>query len=79
MTGKFAGQVLNVINTTVNSYTHTFTLQLPRLTQQVCSRELEVTATGYNATGILAEKTKIFVKNCKYDYCVHLILVLCYF
>ena len=66
MRGTFAGQKLTVNNVTVNSYTHAFKLQLPRLTQQVCGEELQVTATGYNGT--LTDKTKIFVENCKYDY-----------
>ena len=72
--GKFNGQKLNVIYATVNRYTHNFTLQLPLLAETACGRELQVTATGYNGT--LIDITKIFVWNCKYDYHVHLFLVL---
>ena len=63
--GEFVGQKLKVIDAAINSYTHSFILQLPLLTQNACGRELQVTATGYN--GISTEKTKIFVKNCKFD------------
>ena len=62
---EFNGQkVVKVINATVNSYTHIFILELPLLTQRVCGKELTVTATGYNGT--LTNKTKIFLKDCKY-------------
>lgn len=64
--GEFIGQKLNVLNTKVNSYTHNYTLELPRLTQKTCGKELTVKATGCN--GLLTEKTKIFVKKCKYEY-----------
>ena len=70
---EFAGQKLNFIKGALNSYTHTFTLELPLLTQTKCGRELQVTATGHNGTSI-TDKTKIFLKNCKYDFYVHLIL-----
>lgn len=62
----FLGQMLNIKNETVNSYTHNFTLQLPVLTQLACGRELTIAATGYNGT--LSLKIKIRVKNCKYVY-----------
>ena len=69
---EFAGQKLKVIKAALNSYTHNFTLVLPQLTQTQCGRILEVTATGYNDA--LTDKTKIFLKNCKYDFYVHLVL-----
>ena len=74
--GKFIGQKLIVKYTTVNRYTHNFTLQLPLLTQRACGKELQVTATGHNGT--LTDRTKIFVKNCKYDCHVYSILVFSY-
>ena len=65
-------QKINVIDARVNSYTHSFILQLPLLTQTACGRELQVTTTGYNGTSTY--KTKILVKNCKCDYYSYLIL-----
>ena len=66
---KFLGLDLKVQSTTVNSYTHNYTLELPQLTQTACGKELTVTATvtatGYNRN--LTAKMKIFVRNCKYD------------
>lgn len=75
--GTFNRQNLSVLGTTVNSYTHTFTLQLPQLTQTECGKELTIIATENNHT--LTYQTKIFVENCKYDYYIHYILVLRYF
>ena len=75
--GEFIGQKLNVQNTKINSYTHNYTLELPRLTKKTCGKELTVKTTGCN--GLLTEKTKSFVKKCKYDYFVHLILLLSQF
>ena len=72
--GDFNDNKFTASGARVNSFTHNFTLQLPRLTQTVCGKELMVTATGYNAS--ITDKTKIFVRNCKYDYCVYLIFVL---
>ena len=45
-------------------------VELPRLTQAKCGKELTVTATGHNNT--LTDEIKIFVKNCKYDSYVYL-------
>lgn len=73
----FIGQKLDIVNVTINSYTHNFTLQLPQLTQTTCGRELTVKATGFNGT--LTDETKIFLRNCKYDYYVHLIIILGHF
>ena len=73
----FIDQTLKVVNTTINSYTHNYMVQLPRLTQAKCGKELTVTATGQNRT--LTDKTKIFVKNCKYDSYVHLSFTLGHF
>lgn len=72
--GEFFGQKLNVFNMTIDSYTHNYTLQLPRLTQISCGKELTVRAIGYYA--VIADKTKVFVKNCKYEYYIHVILAL---
>ena len=75
---EFNGKKVEVRNAIVNSYTHNYTLQLPKLTQTACGTVLEVTAAGYNGT--LTNKTKISLNNCKYDYYyVHLILVLNHF
>ena len=64
--GEFIGKKINVIDATVNSYTHSFILQLPLLTQTTCGRKLQVTTIGYSGTSTY--KTKIFVKNCKCNY-----------
>lgn len=77
MQAHFIGQKLDIVNVTINSYTHNFTLQLPQLTQTTCGRELTVKATGFNGT--LTDETKIFLRNCKYDYYVHLIIILGHF
>ena len=77
MQAKFFNPPVNVISTAVSSYTHNYTLELPLLTQAACGKELELTATGRNRT--VTNKTTIFVKNCKYDYYVHLILLLNHF
>ena len=69
MQGRFNNQDLLAQNATVNVYTHNYALQLPQLTQKVCGKEFTITSTGYNGT--LTHRTKIFVKNCKYDYYVH--------
>ena len=69
---EFMGKTINVIDATVNSYTHRFILQLPLLTQTACGRELQVTTIGYSGTSNY--KTKIFVKNCKCNYYIYLIL-----
>ena len=63
--GEFIGQKVNILNKTIDSYTHNYTLQLPRLTQTSCGKELTVRTIGCN--GIIANKTKVFVENCKYD------------
>ena len=52
------GQNINVIDTTVNSYTNSFILQLPQLIQNACGRELQLTTIVYNGTSTY--KTKIF-------------------
>ena len=64
--GHFIDKKLEVTNSTVNDYTHNYTLQLPQLKQAVCGKELIINASGYS--GILTNTTKIFVKNCKYFY-----------
>ena len=64
--GHFIGKTLIVTSSTVNDYTFNYTLQLPQLEQAACGKELTITAKGYNGT--LTNKTKIFVKNCKYFY-----------
>ena len=75
--GEFVGQKLNIVYMTIDSYTHNYTLQLPRLTQISCGKELIVRAIGNNGT--IADETKVFVKNCKYEYYVHVILALSLF
>ena len=75
--GEFNGETLIVVNTSVNSYTHNYTLQLPQLTQRACGKELTVKTTGHN--GSLIKKTRIFLNNCKYFYCINWIRVLSQF
>ena len=70
---EFIGEKLNVVNTTVNSYTHDYTLELPRLDQTVCGKELTATATGHNGT--ITDKIKIFLKNCKCGYYVYTLVL----
>ena len=65
MKAKFLGLSVNVLNTTLNHYTFNYTLELPRLMQNACGKDLTLTATGNNDT--LTTKTKIFVRNCKSD------------
>ena len=72
--GVFIGQNLNTLNKTIDSYTHNYTLQLPRLTQISCGKELAVRAIGNSS--VIAVETKVFLKNCKYEYYVHVILAL---
>lgn len=64
---EFIGQNVKVTNATVNSYTYNYTLLLPQLTQKTCGKELTITATGLDDAQI-ADKTIIFLENCKYDY-----------
>ena len=71
--GEFNGLTLTAQNATVNTYIHNYMLQLPTLTQKVCGNKLTITATGHNGT--LTFKTEIFLKDCKYDYYIHLILL----
>ena len=66
----FIDEKLDVLNTTVNTYTHIYALQIPRLSQRTCGKELTVIATGHN--GILTKKTKIFIGSCKYDRYIYL-------
>ena len=63
---EFIGQKLSVLSTTVNSYIHNYTLELPQLNPTTCGKELTVTVFGYNGT--LTDKTKIYVSNCKYEF-----------
>ena len=74
---EFIGQALKVADATINSYTHYYTLEVPRLTQIECGKELTVTASGNNNT--LTFNTTIFVTNCKYDSYVHLSFTLDHF
>ena len=61
---EFTSRILTVLSKPVNNYAHTYTLELPRLTQTTCGRELIVTAVGHSST--LTKKIKFFVENCKY-------------
>ena len=70
MQAEFIGQKLNVLSTTINNYTHNYTLELPQLAQKACGKQLTVTTTRYNGT--LTEKIKIYMSKCKYGYYVHL-------
>ena len=46
-----------------NSYTYEYLIQLPRITQRTCGRELWLNATGYNTTVI---RSRVFSTSCKY-------------
>ena len=69
---EFLGLKVNVLNTAVNNYTYSYTLELPRVRQFACGKDLTVTAAGYN--GALTKKTKIFLRNCKSGYCIYLFI-----
>ena len=58
--GEIIYKKLNVLNKSVNTYTHNFTMELPQMTQKACGKELTVIATGYNGT--LIEKVKSFCR-----------------
>ena len=47
----------------IDSYIYEYSIQLPKLTQKTCGRQLVLKATGYNMT----ERTSTaFVTDCKY-------------
>ena len=69
---EFLGLKVNVLNTAVNNYTFTYTLELPRVRQIACGKDLTIIAAGYSGT--LTKKTEIFVKNCKSGYWYYLLL-----
>ena len=46
-----------------DSYTYKYSIQLPKLTQKTCGRQLVLKASGYNVT---ERTTTVFVTNCKY-------------
>lgn len=74
---EFIGQKLYILNITIDSYTRNYTMQLPRLTQIECGKELTVRAIGND--GVITDETKIFVKNCKYEYYLNVIYALSLF
>ena len=46
-----------------DSYTYEYSIQLPKLTQKTCGRQLVMKVSGYN----MAERTTtVFVTKCKY-------------
>ena len=64
MQAEFIGQKLNVLSTTINSYIHNYTLELPQLNPTACGKELILTVTGYNDA--LTGKFKVYESKCKY-------------
>ena len=70
---EFTGKTVHVQSARVNTYTHNYTLLLPKLTQKTCGGELIVTATENNKT--LTRKVQIFIRNCKYNYYVNFIFI----
>ena len=46
-----------------DSYTYEHSIQLPKLTQKTCGRQLVLKASGYNITERIAT---VFVTDCKY-------------
>ena len=46
-----------------DSYTYEYSIQLPKLTQQTCGRQLVLKASGYN---MIERTTTVFVTDCKY-------------
>ena len=54
---EFIGQKLNILNITIDSYTRNYTMQLPRLTQIACGKELTVRAIGND--GVITDETKM--------------------
>ena len=72
--GEFLGLRVNVLKAAVNSYTFRYTLELPRVGEISCGKDLTITAAGYNGT--LTKKTKIFVRNCKSGCCIYLFFFL---
>lgn len=70
---EFIDANVKVINGTINSFTYNYTVQLPKLTQKTCGKELTITATGFNDTQITI--TKIFLENCKYYYYDYIVVL----
>ena len=56
----YAGYVSHEKN---DSYIYKYSVQLPKLTQKTCGRQLVLKASGYNMTG---RTTTVFVTDCKY-------------
>ena len=46
-----------------DSYKYEYSIQLPKLTQKTCGRQLVLKASGYNMTERI---TTVFVTDCKY-------------
>ena len=47
----------------IDSYIYKYSIQLPKLTQRTCGRQLVLKAIGYNMT---ERTTTVFVTDCKY-------------
>ena len=47
----------------VDSYTYQYSIQLPKLSQKTCGRQLVLKVSGYNIT---ERTTTVFVTNCNY-------------
>ena len=47
----------------LNNYTYGYLMQLAKLTQKTCGRDLILKAIGYNVT---ERKSKVFLSSCKY-------------
>ena len=46
-----------------DSYTYKYSIQLPKLMQKMCGRQLVLNTSGYNIT---ERTTTVFAKDCKY-------------
>ena len=47
----------------IDSYMYEYSIQLPKLTQKTCGRQLVLKASGYNKS---ERTTTVFVTDCKY-------------
>ena len=47
----------------LNNYTYVYSMQMAKLTQKTCGRNIILKATGYNVT---ERKSKVFLSSCEY-------------
>ena len=63
VTWSFHGKDGNATRELVGNYTYEYLIQLPRLTQKTCGRELILNVTGLNNT---EKRSQLFLDSCKY-------------